>query len=92
MNVETKQLVCALQKIIKKIESDDIKNYKIDTDYYWIVLTKDWDNLQNEPTVAVGSLEDDWESLVESCENDFISYVDYDRLASILRAVSQNVS
>ncbi|WP_157951128.1 hypothetical protein [Cyanothece sp. BG0011] len=57
-------------------------------------MSDEWDNFNSDspPDAAVGSLVDDWESLQKILTQEHIvTYVDYDRFASILRAISETI-
>lgn len=65
----------------------------IDHDYYHNIPMPDAYDLLNDANPTVGSLHDDWaclERLTESKE--LASLVDFDRLAAILKAISEELS
>jgi hypothetical protein len=61
-------------------------------DMYWVVHQPEWTDLQHEPKLSVGSLKDDWEALQQVLEGQMPTSVDFDRLASVLRAVSERLA
>ena len=93
INVTTRQLKEIFNRIVEKLEREGIDNVNIDEDYYWIILSGEWTDFDSNPSPAVGSLIDDWESLLRCLNgNAPFTYVDFDRTASILRAVSEKVN
>lgn len=69
---------------------DKIDDVVFDMNEYWIITTDEWNEFKDNPKPAVGSLAEDIEYLKKSIANNKInSYVDFDRLASILRAISE---
>ena len=71
----------------------DIEEIEVDYDLYNIIPTDEW-NITNNPNdvVVIGSLEDDVQAIddLQSLPNDmFCSYVDFDRVATILRAIGE---
>jgi hypothetical protein len=91
INIEIKQLEQILLQTIEKLHSANVETIEIDFDNYWIILSNDWNDFDNEIAPAVGSLKDDWDCLLKTINNKdrAFSYLDVDRLASILRAISQ---
>jgi len=64
---------------------------EINTDYYWTILPPEWKDFSTkQPEISVGSVQSDWSELRRICDPDeVVSFVDYDRLASVLRHVSE---
>ena len=94
MIVTVDNLRVLLEKLIDKMEEDGISSLEInDVDYYWIILSSEWTNFQSEVKPAVGSLVDDWESLQKVLSGEEIStYIDFERIAAILRIISETVA
>lgn len=94
MEISINELQRLFEKVIGKLKYDDITTIPIDSDYYWIITADEWDVSQkNNPEPSVGSLVDDIESLKESVKDENVfTYVDFDRLSSVLRAVSQTLN
>lgn len=81
------------ERLIQRISDDKIEFIDIETDYYWIITSDEWDNFSSTPNMIVGSLVDDWISLQRILEIEHIvTYVDYERFASILRAISEAIA
>ena len=93
MNVTVRELRILFEKLMNKMEENGILSLDInDINYYWIVSSDEWTNFQSDVNVDVGSLIDDWDSLQKVLSEEHIpTYVDFDRLASILRAVSEKI-
>ncbi len=91
MKIRIEELEHCFKEIIKKLKEKNINPIELDTDYYQIIPTDQWDNFEYNETPNVGSLSDDIESLQKMINNSEIpcTYVDFDRIASILRAISQ---
>jgi hypothetical protein len=78
------------QLVIEKLKSDNIKEVEFSFDEYWIILSDDWNNFSKEPVSGVGSLSEDLKYLKEVIAvNKIYSYSEFDRLATILRAISE---
>jgi len=76
--------------IINKLKADDANNFELDLNEYWIVLADQWNNFNGNPQLAIGSLKDDVLYLKRAIEEDeIISYSEFDRLATVLRAISE---
>ena len=81
------------EHLIQRISDDKIEFIDIETDYYWFITSDEWDNFSSTPNMVVGSLMDDWISLQKILETErIVTYVDYERLASILRAISEAIA
>ena len=75
---------------IEKMKRDGVSIIKPKNDEYWIITADEWDNFDKSPDPAVGSIKDDIEYLKKAIEDNVIdTYNDFDRLATVLRAVSE---
>jgi len=88
--IRTQDLKKAFERIINKLEYENIEEVKLETDWYKFIPTDEWENFGKD-VIAVGSLQDDLESIALLVHNAArpCTYVDFDRVASILRAISQ---
>jgi len=93
MNVTVGELRILFDKLMNKMEQEGIISLDInEIDYYWIVSSDEWTNFETDVSLDVGSLIDDWKSLQKVRSEEHIpTYVDFDRLASILRAVAETI-
>jgi hypothetical protein len=57
---------------------------------YWYIPADRWESFEQTPAL-LGSLKDDIESLIQLVNDSegFCTYVDFDRAASVLMAISQ---
>ncbi|MGB3691921.1 MAG: hypothetical protein WBG70_12060 [Spirulinaceae cyanobacterium] len=91
ITVNEMQLI--FESLIQKLKNDNIKSVEVETDYYWVIASDEWENFESPPEACVGSLVDDWESLKKTLEAEHIAtYVDHERFASILRAISEKIA
>lgn len=77
------------KKLVDKLRFEVEKDIEIETDFYLNIPTSEWSNYDH--SVLPESLYDDIDSLkllVEDNER-ICTYVDFDRVASLLRAISQ---
>ncbi|BAZ49461.1 hypothetical protein NIES4103_20730 [Nostoc sp. NIES-4103] len=87
---ELKQI---FELLFQRIKDDKIEFVDVETDFYWFVTSDEWSNFDSSPNVAVGSLIDDWDSLQEILRNKrIVTYLDYERFASILRVISETIA
>lgn len=91
MNISIKELKLCFNEILAKLKEENIVELNLETDYYQEIPTSQWDNFEYSEIPDVGSLIDDIESLKKMINDPKIpcTYVDFDRLASVLRAISQ---
>ena len=91
--IDIAMLENAFQQILLKLKSEEIEQIQLSGDYYKFIPTDEWANVEND-VVLTGSLFDDIESL-QKVMNDserVFTYVDFDRTASILRAISETLN
>lgn len=90
MKIKIDQLELLFSKLIMKLKEGRLTDWEIDDDYYRIITTDRWADFTTSPDPAVGSLFDDWESLLKVCSNEYpMTFVDFDRLASIVRYIGE---
>lgn len=93
IKVTIDELESIFKRLVQKAREDGIEFVNIESDYYWIIFSDEWDNFSSSPEPSVGSLIDDWNSLQGiSKTNRIVTYLDYERLASILRALSETIT
>src|ERR1051325_2259024 len=90
INVNT--LEKAFIRIIEKLKNEDIKEIELLYDLYRIIPTGKWQISQSENKIEhTGSLQDDLDEIEKLIADKSrpCTYVDFDRVASILRYVSE---
>jgi hypothetical protein len=93
MNINLVHLVIALNKIAEEYVQRGQGTLSIEgMDEYWIVEAPEWTDFQKKPELAVGSLADDWIELQKMMAGRMPTAVDLDRLAAVLRAVSERLA
>ena len=91
--ITVNEIELIFERLIEKIKNDGIEFLDLETDYYWIIASDEWDNFESSPDMCVGSLVDDWNELQKILNPErMVTYVDCDRFASILRAVSETIN
>jgi len=90
VKIHTSDIRIIFNKIIDKLESQSIKEIDIEMDYYRFIPSDRWQEFDQE-VIEIGSLLDDIESLklLISDSQRPCTYVDLDRMSSLLRAISQ---
>lgn len=90
--ITSDNLQILFQHLIKKLDRDGINEIEIDQDLYRFIPTDEWNSF--EDNVISGSLYDDFDSLKNILDDDdrIFTYVDFDRLASILRYISEKMN
>jgi len=90
MNIKIDDLKQVFDLMIEKLNHDKAIEIELDIDFYWQIAADDWNVENEEPEIIVGSLIDDWEGL-HNCINkkEILSYTEFDKCASILRAISE---
>ncbi len=79
--------------LLQRINNDKIEFVDVETDFYWLITSDEWSNFDCSPEAVIGSLVDDWDSLQEILENKrIVTYLDYERFASILREISETIA
>jgi len=78
-------------RIIEKLKFEEINEVELPYEFYRIIPTDSWEVYKESVEVNIGSLVDDLEEL-EILTNDLeriCTYVDFDRVSSLLRIISQ---
>jgi hypothetical protein len=94
MNViRTRDLKKIFNRIVDKLEHENIQEIEIPTDLYRFIPTDEWHKFDND-VIEVGSLKDDIESLllIATDLDRPCTYVDFDRMAGVLRSISQTIN
>lgn len=92
IRVSVDQIEQIFKLLIQQIKDYGIDFVEVETDYYWLVSTKEWDDFTSTSTpLVVGSLLDDWLSLQKILTTEQVTCLDLERFASILRAVSETI-
>lgn len=75
--------------VIEKLRGENTLVFSFDNDEYWNVVGSDMTDFSQTPDLSVGSLYDDINYLKRSLqENTMVSYSDLDRLAAVLKSIS----
>jgi hypothetical protein len=92
IDIEMRQLLLLLSMLVEHFHQASVDALDIDDmDYYWVVQPPQWTDFQNEPSLLVGSLIDDWAELQRVLKEDIVTSVDFNRLGAVLRAVSERL-
>ena len=91
--ITIKMLGSAFSEILNKLKFDNISHIELTEDLYRIIPTDAWQKFEEDITV-IGSLNDDFDSLEKALSNKeiFLTYVDFDRTASLLRYISEKIN
>src|SRR5688572_1281764 len=91
--ISRKKLEKIFSFLIRKLEYEKIDEVEITDDFYRIIPTYLWTNFEKDEGVT-GSLHDDIDSLelLLKDKERFCTYVDFDRTASLLRAISEKLN
>jgi hypothetical protein len=94
MDIKTEEIERIFKLLIEKLKEGGIENISVNQDYYLNISPSDLYKLDKISNVElnVGSLDDDWESLLKTINGENVfTYLDFDRIASILIAVSEEI-
>ena len=94
MKIKIDQLDAIFKEVVLKLKFYEIDSIELDEDYYLLISSADWVKIaEPDPEPVTGSLVDDWNMLEKVVTGDNpMTFVDFDRLASILRAISQKLN
>ncbi len=91
--IDKNSLKQAIEIVFERIANIMDTPLLIPHDYYLNISMKEAYNVENDTQPAIGSLHDDWENLSKVInKQQAVTFVDVDRLAAILRAISQEVN
>ena len=92
MNLSLNELQQFFDKIVKKLQQNGYENIHISQDYYWSIPIDDCYSFNDEKRkIVVGSLYDDYNSLLNMMKEDFVNSLDIERFASLLISISNEI-
>ena len=92
-NISVDEIEKIFSLIVEKLKKDGVDNISLDFDEYWMILTNEWNDFKNVPSPSVGSFVDDVNSLKKVLgQNIIYSYSEFDRIATVLRAISEKMA
>ncbi|MBA3827383.1 MAG: hypothetical protein H0X33_00450 [Taibaiella sp.] len=92
INIAKKELEQIFNLVSGKLGETKSENIAIEMEQYWFVPNDELGNTDVEE-LAFGLLSDDWKNLQKLLtDKQSITYLDFDRLAAILRAISTTIS
>ncbi|WP_143177352.1 hypothetical protein [Cystobacter ferrugineus] len=92
MQIRLQQLVLALTRLVEWYQRPGIVVLTIDDmDRYWVVRSPEWTEFHQDPKLSVGSLLEDWAGLQRVLEGSAPTAVDFERLGSVIRVVSDRI-
>jgi len=91
--IKISELETIFSKIIEKLKFEAREEISIEDDFYKFIPTDEWSSFTGD-IIETGSLSDDIDNLKKLVQDKHhpCTYVDFDRLASVLRAISQNMN
>jgi hypothetical protein len=91
MKITTDELRFIFDSVIKKLKIEGYRELEIEDDFYCLISTEKWSDMSilDDIHCDVGSLQDDLRELKKIPEKETVTFVDFDRLAAILRMISQ---
>ena len=84
MKIKLEELDLLLRMLIKKAAKVNISDFELEQDYYWNIDSDLKYNMNVDPELNVGSLFDDWRSLIKAKENNEFTNLDFERLGNLL--------
>jgi predicted HAD superfamily phosphohydrolase YqeG len=92
-NISVDEIEKIFSLVVEKLKKDGVGNISFDLDEYWIILTNEWNDFKNVPSPSVGSFVDDVNCLKKVIgQNIIYSYSEFDRIAIVLRALSEKMA
>ena len=91
--ISIEELEAFFAKVLNKLADESVESVKIPNDFYRVIPADKWASYE-DGIIQVGSLDDDIASLkmlLEDSERP-TTYLDFDRLASVLHAISQELN
>ena len=89
-SISLNELAILFRLVIEKLKKDEVYHSDFGMDEYWIIGADEWNDFMKLPEPGVGSLSEDVEYLKEAISEDAMyTYSDLDRVATILRAISE---
>ncbi|MEM6766208.1 MAG: hypothetical protein AAF655_14820 [Bacteroidota bacterium] len=91
--VSLEELDRFFEAVLTKLKKDSVSNISIEEDFYWHFAGNDRTNFKSPVDPVVGSLFDDVRSIKDNVlHREVTTYLDFDRLASILLYLSEKLN
>ncbi|WP_207515618.1 hypothetical protein [Longitalea luteola] len=82
-----------LKNLIERLRKKDINELSFDNDWYWNIPTESLSSFPTEPSLTVGSLNDDVDFLNSLVKEDFTTdFLELERLAALFKFMSKKFS
>jgi len=93
LEVKLEDVITAIHMLVDKAKKQGISAVELN-DYYWSVAAEERENVTvpDEPSLVVGSLVDDWESILKMINGQNPpSIVDFERLGNVLISIGEAI-
>jgi hypothetical protein len=93
MEIKLANLLVIMERLAESYIERGADTVVVDNmDEYWFVAAPEWTDFTKPPELSVGSLSDDWTALNNVLEGEMPTANDFDRLAALLRVVSEQIT
>jgi hypothetical protein len=94
MEIKLAHLLVIMDRLVESYIERGISAVEVDgMDEYWQASAPEWTDFTKQPELSVGSLSDDWEALKKVLDGEEIPTAnDFDRLATLLHVVSEQIA
>ncbi|OVE49841.1 hypothetical protein [Chromobacterium violaceum] len=87
MILKESDLVAVMMAMVGFLQQEIKEEVSIELDLYRFISDDEWTDFESDPIYMVGSIKDDWDSLLRSVESGNITFVDLERLSNVLKAI-----
>ncbi|MFK7087740.1 hypothetical protein AAFM71_02890 [Chromobacterium violaceum] len=87
MILKESDLVAVMMEMVGFLQQEIKEEVSIELDLYRFISDDEWTDFESDPSYMVGSIKDDWDSLLRSVESGNITFVDLERLSNVLKAI-----
>jgi|GEM_PF-2632762 len=89
-NITIEECEVLFKLVIQKLKNDRLSHFEFNMDDYWIITADEWNEFTDAPQPVVESFAEDIGYLKTAIKEKAIyTYSDFNRLATVLRAISQ---
>ncbi|MEN7431789.1 hypothetical protein VA599_13595 [Chromobacterium sp. TRC.1.1.SA] len=92
MILKGNDLVVVMMAMIGFLQQEIKEEVLLELDFYQFISDDEWTEFESDPSYMVGSIKDDWNSLLRNVESGNVTFLDLERLSNVLKAIGASAA
>ncbi|MCD4505195.1 hypothetical protein LQR30_13920 [Chromobacterium piscinae] len=92
MILKGNDLVVVMMAMIGFLQQEIKEEVLLELDLYQFISDDEWTEFESDPSYMVGSIKDDWNSLLRNVESGNVTFLDLERLSNVLKAIGASAA